>query len=662
MIVSAFTTLERIRRWVRRHPRITAVLVVAAVMFFVDAVGTSLAIADNTGPDAVPWLPPTAMVDQDGVTLLQYNMLPLDRGDAWTLQKGFWTNPTDTLWTMHLMGVAWSLWMFEFQLSFQWVDWITGPISAIADFAQTAVTQIGWVPLAMAITGLVCGIAILTGRIGSGIAELLISAVCLALSLGILLNPVASLSGPNGAIVWSATQGGNLAAAIASDDPVLPTDEPSLDDAQRVLSGTITTQLMDIFVRRPAQEIAFGHQLEGSCATTFSEQMKTVNPLDKASTSVRDAVKGCDQAAWDYVTNPGAGMLLTTAVIWFGSGALILLADVFALMLLIVVLYALWCAAKLIILVPVNLLPGFGRTALFKSLIGMWVGVLSVGGAIILLAGYLRVLSGVMGAASDVGIPMLAQTLLVNMVVLALIVTFFVAWAQARRAGETLAARLGRIGFSGGGAAAARHSNPVLQSAKRLGEHYVLEKMRKAPQIEAAGNTYNVLNVGGGGRPAAGADLGEVPATTSAASGGAGRLVDAVGVASTAKKALAAGTAAGAAVGSGGTSAVVMTVAKVAGKQVLQRAITEGGKKALTAGSRPDSTGSGPVGTEAPTFRGFGRQIVVDSNGHGSVRPVEAPERGGVYTVTSMPPRPTADDGELRQRLAAAAARKELTA
>ncbi len=661
MIASAFTTLARIRRWVRRHPRITAVLVVAAVLFFVDAVGTSLAIADNTGPDAVPWLPPTAMVDQDGVSLLQYNMLPLDRGDAWTLQKGFWTNPTDTLWTMHLMGVAWSLWMFEFQLSFQWVDWITGPISAIADFIQSAVTQIGWVPLAMAITGLVCGIALLTGRIASGITELLISAACLALSLGILLNPVASLAGPNGAIVWSATQGGNLAASIAADNPVLPTDEPSLDDAQRVLSETITTQLMDIFVRRPAQEIAFGHQLEGACATTFSEQMKAVNPLDKASTSVRDAVKGCDQAAWDYVTNPGAGMLLTTAVIWLGSGALIVLADVFALMLLIVVLYALWCAAKLIILVPVNLLPGFGRTALFKSLIGMWVGVLAVGGAIILLAGYLRVLAGVMGAASTAGIPMLAQTLMVNMVVLALIVTFIVAWVQARRAGETLAARLGRIGFSGG-AAAARRTSPVLQSAKRLGEHYVMEKMRKAPQIQSAGNTYNVLAVGGGGRSAAVADLGEVPATTSAASGGAGRLVDAVGVASTAKKALAAGTAASAAVGSGGTSAVVMTVAKVAGKQVLQRAIAEGSKKALTAGSKPAKADPGPVVTEASTFRAFGRQIVVDSNGHGSVRPMEAPERGGVYTVTSMPPRPAADDGELRRRLAAAAAGRELTA
>ncbi|MFT4284346.1 MAG: hypothetical protein QM598_05870 [Protaetiibacter sp.] len=650
MIASAWIRASAVLRWVRRHPRWATVLVVVAGTVMVDMVGTTMAIADNITLGGVAWLPPLDATDSEGVDLLHYAVLPLDRGDAWSIGKSFWTNPTDTIWTFYLMTLSWALWAFEFQLSFAWVDWISGPLSGIADLVQSVVSRIGWAPLALSITGLVCGAAILTGRIAKGAIELMISAMCLALSLGILLNPVGALTGPDGAIAWSAKQGGSFAVAITSDDTTSDVAEISIETAQTTLSDTITAPMIDLFVRRPAQEIAFGHQLAPDCSTLFSEQMQAARPLDTSSTAVRDAVHGCDQAAWDYVTNPGPGQMASALFIFGGVGAVMLLGVVFGMLLLLAVLAALWSAIKLIALLYVNMLPGVGRTALWKALVGMGISVLMVGFMIAVLAAYLKVVLTAMTAASDFGMPLIAQTGIINALIVALIVGLLVTWVSARRAGETLAARLARLGFAGG-PSAPRRMSPVMASAQRLGEHYVHERFRKAPVLQDGNTTVNALMVGGVPRQQDGMDLGEVPAESSAR-GGVGRLVGAVGSASGAKRAIGAATTTAAAIGSGGTSSVVLAVAKHAGSTVLQRAIV--------AAAKPSAEGAEVQ--ESPRFQAFGRQIVVDSAGQGTVRPMEAPVRDGIFTVTSMPRRPDAGSELLRERLAAAAARKALTA
>ena len=101
-----------------------------------------------------------------------------------------------------------------------------------------------------------------------------------------------------------------------------------------------------------------------------------------------------------------------------------------------------------------------------------------------------------------------------------------------------------------------------------------------------------------------------------------------------------------AAASTGGTSAVVMSASKMAGKTVLQRAVAHGTEK--IANGRP-----------MPTFTGFGRQIVVDGEGKSAIAPAKAPERKSVYDVTSMPRRaPSIAASSLRRQLTSAAVGK----
>lgn len=634
-----FAQLRRISRitwrWVRRHPRWSVVIALGIWFIVAEAGGTVLiAQADNGTISSLPWLSPLSAKDSGGVDLLHYATLPLDRGDAWTWDKSFISSIVDPLWVFHLAAVSWVLWLFQFLLSFQWVDWLATPIGAIATFISGIVSQIGWLPLALAAVAVICGAFIMGGKVAKGVIEIAISVAASVLAVTLLANPVAALTGPNGALPWVESWGGTLAASIASDNPSLSVNDPSSTDASKALSDTLIAQLMDIWVRYPAQEVAFGHTLTGDCSTVFSDAMKKVNPIDRGDTSVRDAVHNCDPAAWDYVTNPGFGQVATVFIIQMGADILMLLGLAFSLVLMMSVGYALGQALKLTGVVYAAVAPGVARGAFWKSLIGMYTAVLSVGFSVVMLSGFLRIITAIMTSAAGASLPIVAQMLIVDLVVIVLIISMFVLRHQAKKAGETLAQRLSRIGF--GSKSPERRPSPVMQSAKRVGERYLAEKFRKPPVLGpgADNRALNFNMFGGGPRPGT-VDGGEFVQTPNAGGGSspvAGRLVGG------AMKAISTGAQVGAAAASGGTSAAVIAMGKVAGKTVLQRAVVSGGSRAmksLTSGSESASTP--PERSGRPNYTGFGRQIVVDGQGTGKIAPAKAPERGGVYSISSMP-------------------------
>ena len=57
-----------------------------------------------------------------------------------------------------------------------------------------------------------------------------------------------------------------------------------------LLSAAVSSQLVDIFVRIPAQTIAFGKVLDGACATGFTDSMLTSSPIAGGGNAVREAV------------------------------------------------------------------------------------------------------------------------------------------------------------------------------------------------------------------------------------------------------------------------------------------------------------------------------------------------------------------------------------
>jgi hypothetical protein len=644
--------LRRIWKWACRHPRWSVVIVM--VVWYVASLifNGALALADNGSVSSLPFLPPTEMKDTHGVSMVHYVTLPLDRGDAWTFGKTFWTSITDAIWIAHITALTWMLWQFEFLLSFQWVSWLASPIDVIAKLVHNVVSAIGWIPLALAIAALVCGIAFWTGRMAKSLVEVGVSVAAAVLAVTILANPVATLTGPNGAFSFVEKWGGSIAVSIAGGDDQLSNQDPSTTDSSKILTDTITAQLMDLFVRLPAQEIAFGHDLTGKCDDVFTAQMKADNPIDTSSTTVRDAVGQCDPSAQDYVTHSGPVQTITAAVVSTGSFTLTMLGEGLALVLMLTVLGALWQALKLIAAVNAAVLPGVARQSFWRSLIGMYVAVLCVGLTVILLSGYLRLIVDAMTAASKAlgHTDVVAELLFIDMTVIVLIIGLFYIRHRAKKAGEKVADRLARLGFGG---PREKHPNKALESARRVGESYLATHLRKptrSPKQLTPAASKQPAELGylpsatATRRP--GDTLGEI--TAGGKSGGpngtpGGNLL---AIGSKAGSLVSTGAQLAAAASTGGTSAVVMSASKMAGKTVLQRAVAHGTEK--IANGRP-----------MPTFTGFGRQIVVDGEGKSAIAPAKAPERKSVYDVTSMPRRaPSIAASSLRRQLTSAAVGK----
>lgn len=636
------TFRSRARRlwwWACRHPK-TAMLLALLLVWLVSAIlAVPAAYADGSAnSSAPPYMPPSDLKDSNGVPLWRYTILPLDRGDVWHPQKTAISWVIDLLWTINLASFSWCLWLLSFLLEFTWVDWIATPVGAIADTIQSVLSQFGWAPVALAVAGLVFGCAVAFGKFAKGAIDLGVSLLCFVLATGALANPVAALTGEHGALTWAESTGANLSVSVLSTDGADPTGTPDKEQAKDLISQSLMGGLIDVFVRIPAQEIAFGHALSGECDTTFTQQMKNASAFDSSSTNVRDAVGKCDKDAQEYVTHPSTSQILTTLSIQGGSGTLLLIALAMALITMIAVIYALMNAAKLMVNVYAAMLPGVAREALWRSWVGMYVGAFSLAVSIVMLAAYLKILGSVMKAVSDAGLSIVAQTTVIDIFVIALIITLFWAFFAARRSGKNLAKWLATLG-NRVGSNQREPLSPLKAETLRTAGRYAanrLSRPRPKPELPAPATVPSL-------------DAGHLTATPSTRRGTATKVIRS---AATAGQLVAAAS-------TGGTSAVAMKAMQIGGKKVLQRhalgtmpstvgkvldrKIAHGGVATTSSSSNGSSSSRSTAASSArPTSTSksavpFGRQIVVDPSGVGRIASASV-DRSGVYRITRARP------------------------
>lgn len=630
---------RRLWWWACRHPK-TAMLLALLLVWLVSAVlAVPAAYADGSANSSTPpYMPPSDLKDSNGVPLWRYTILPLDRGDVWHPQKTAISWVIDLLWTINLASFSWCLWLLSFLLEFTWVDWIATPVGAIADTIQSVLSQFGWAPVALAIAGLVFGCAVAFGKFAKGAIDLGVSLLCFVLATGALANPVAALTGEHGALTWAESTGANLSVSVLSTDGADPTGTPDKEEAKDLISQSLMGGLIDVFVRIPAQEIAFGHALSGECDTTFTQQMKNASAFDSSSTNVRDAVGKCDKDAQEYVTHPSTSQILTTLSIQGGSGTLLLIALAMALITMIAVIYALMNAAKLMVNVYAAMLPGVAREALWRSWVGMYVGAFSLAVSIVMLAAYLKILGSVMKAVSDAGLSIVAQTTVIDIFVIALIITLFWAFFAARRSGKNLAKWLATLG-NRVGSNQREPLSPLKAETLRTAGRYAANRLyrpRPKPELPAPATVPSL-------------DAGHLTATPSTRRGTATKVIRS---AATAGQLVAAAS-------TGGTSAVAMKAMQIGGKKVLQRQalgtmpstvgkvldrkIAHGGVATTSSSSNGSSSSRSTAASSArPTSTStsavpFGRQIVVDPSGVGRIAPASV-DRSGVYRITRARP------------------------
>lgn len=440
-----------IRIWAHRHPvpfRILATIILTSFM-----IGwPTIAFAAEDSP--IQLLPGIAVKDSAGIPIAQYVQLPLDRGNGFD-GKLLVTGPLDFLWATHIFIVSWMLWLFDWVISFQWVEWIATPFVLISETMERVFGQINWVSFALPIAGGIGMLYIMLGRIGKGAGEILISVVCACLAVGFLANPVTNITKDGGFLDTAMKYGGQMAVIVVTDDTTQIDADPS-----ETLQTVITGQLADLYVRNPAQVLSFGHTLTGDCEAIYNEKMKGGTeekagflwvPYEGAITidDVRDDVRACDAEAKSFNENPNFLSVIGMVVVMNGSTSMFFLPVTILLLFMLSVIGGLWSALKTMWHVLIGILP-INRSALWRSLADTVIGISSLVFLTVGLAGALKFTSEVVKAIANAGIPLMVQMGFLNMMVIVIVFMLIRAKVSAKRAGRTLAEQLSRMGVRGG--------------------------------------------------------------------------------------------------------------------------------------------------------------------------------------------------------------------
>ncbi|PPG77483.1 hypothetical protein C5D98_14970 [Rathayibacter rathayi] len=452
--------------WIIKHPivsRLLAFLILITGLVLIAAAPAYAADGDlgnsNDQLDDV--------TDSHGIPADKYTVLPFDRGDLlnWNkLSNSWWIS---SAWDFNYFLLKQCIWLFQWTLSFEWVDMVSAPAQLLGDGLESIIGELNIIPLALMIAAVVCGLAIVRGKYASGFLNILISclfAIAVAAG-GVLHNPVESVVGENGALHSAADAGGELAVRITNDG-TLPAG--STDDISGMIDQSVSQQLVDIFLRTPTQLVAFGKVLDGNCSTVFDNAMTNVKVGDTGDNSVRDAVSACDPAAAQFIKNPN-GQLITLWVVGGAMMCLFSLAIVMVLILFWTVIVAAYKAISLIFKGVLAILPTADRASVWYTAFDVLTALAMVAVSLIFLAAYLRFVIMYMTASAFMGI---GQFVLVDALFLGGVILVIRIRKGLKRAGKNMADRLTRLGL--GNAASPKERAPIspVQTLASIGRTY----------------------------------------------------------------------------------------------------------------------------------------------------------------------------------------------
>lgn len=440
---------HQVRLWLKTHPRSARVLATVLLIVYFTVVTHQTAQAES-------WLLPegTSFTDTHGVPIEAYSSINVSSGDIWTPWKVIGNFIVQMLWVIQFYFTSTIIWLFNFLLTFEWVAWLSTPFNALATWLQGSLSGIGWIPFALTVTAAVAGAAILFGRTSSGIWEIVVALVISALAVGVLANPVATLTAADGFLQKAQEWGGTLAAAIVVDGEADPNS--TID----TMSAAVSSQLVDVFIRTPHQVISFGMVLPADCQAPYSAMMSVVNPIEGFTGGAYQAFSSClpDFSRW-VSDNPGALNILFALVNGLGVLALLVFALVIAALLIVSVFFFLVAAVKAMILAYLGILP-INREPLWRAVSDSFMGVLSLIVMTCCLSLYLKLTTWIMTASG--GLPHNFRMTLLSILLVIMVVLVWKARKGTLNAGRMGAGVLSKLGL-GMGNSTPKQSNALLK-------------------------------------------------------------------------------------------------------------------------------------------------------------------------------------------------------
>lgn len=612
-----------VRTWAHRHPVMARLAAAALLIVYFTLVHARAAHAASFLPDGADY------TDSHGIPFSAYAVIDISQGDVLNPGVVIVNFVVQLMWSLQYFFTGVIIWLFGFLMTFEWVAWLAAPFNTLAIWLQDQLGTVNWIPFALMISALVAGIALFVGRIAGGLWEMLVAAILAVMAVGVLANPVATLTATDGMLAQAQSFGGQLATSIV-------VDSSQAGQTSETMSAAVTTTLMDLFVRIPFQVISYASVLPDACQGLFDGFLQSAGEGDPA------ALRSCSEPAAFFRDNPGGQTILYTFVNAAGITVLFTFGLVIAGLLIVSVFFFLVAAIKTMLLVYLCILP-VDRAPLWRAVSDTFMGLISLVVMTVCLSLFLKLTTFIMGQTS-----FLPHQLRMVLLILFLIIMIVLIW-RARRAtlnaGRGIAGQLANLGL--GMKATPKDSNALLKMATLTSMAGVARDLIKrkpsapptaAPDLADAAATTKDATATATASTAATASprpqltssptaraLPPGPGARPAAPAGSKLVQTATAVGNTAAAAAkgAATGGVGGAVASAGTSIVSQAARKTAATAVT---------KAATVTSRASDIGELRV-VQSPESN----RIHVNDQGAAIAR-----RRTPVYEITSLPPRPPA--------------------
>ncbi|GAA1435932.1 hypothetical protein GCM10009616_34420 [Microlunatus lacustris] len=344
-------------------------------------------------PPALSWI---ELNDTHGISIWNFEM-SLDRGGITDPGKFFWSSIVDSYWGSYRSGCALALWFLDWVMSFEWLHIVASPLLSTGDAMQAVVTRIGVVPTLLTITAVVAVGWMARGRYATGIWELAMALLIATLATGVFAQPVHLIAGDNGLIMKAQQAGLELAGELATGQNG---DSLSPDQLRKQMIG----QMVDTFVRQPAQMINFGRVLDGGkCEKAYNDVVRD-GPYGLED-DIRDEVDSCDSDLGDYANEPSAGMATGAFMFEPASAIILIFVVVLAGSVIAAAVYAMFLALKTIVVLVTGLLPGGARGSLFMTIAETAIALLIIVFTNVFLGVFLMVIQELFRDATGSSIP-----------------------------------------------------------------------------------------------------------------------------------------------------------------------------------------------------------------------------------------------------------------
>ncbi|MGH3446518.1 MAG: hypothetical protein ACRDP4_02730 [Nocardioidaceae bacterium] len=397
-------------RWWRRARAV--VLIAAFVLFNPWTAASAAAKQGSTTPTLWSWM---AITDTHGYSAWGYG-LSLNQGGWTDAGKAIFGGLASMLWSIYQFGVIFCFWFIDWVLSFAWLPPLVAPLRSVAAAVADILARLGVVPTLMLVAALTVALLIARGRWATGLYELGLTLVVLAVSTGALAHPVDVVAGQGGMLYQAKDAGLELAAELD------PGGTSSSGQSPEQAREEIVSELVDVFLRTPHQLVNYGMVLDGTkCEKAYNTSIEGIprpprvgekpsaeytkwakkhHVTNRRQAAIkyeffepRKAVEKCNPEAGQIADNPGAGMTVSALSLMPAAGLLLILSLVMAGMMFFFTVLTLWCAIKFIWSALIALCGGSARGGLWQTISRAVMAMFGVAVFSVVLVGYLIVVN-----------------------------------------------------------------------------------------------------------------------------------------------------------------------------------------------------------------------------------------------------------------------------